>query len=331
MEPGQGPGAVEAALRALLAEEPRALVTAVDERAQLVAVPKAFAPDETPSSNDSSSDDDTSINDARSALELIASDERVKVIQAWARAREDGTSYADVRTADASGGTATLHFFDLRAEHDTMIAVLVPHGKIEGLLTSVASAPYTPKVSRHHKSESGIVLEIDDATTQMLGWTSEQMVGQSSLMLVHPDDHDRALGSWLEMMAKPGSTVRSRVRYQHADGRWIWLELTNTNLVDDPDVGAVVCECLDLTDEMAAHEALRAREELLDRIAETIPLGLLQYDHERRIVYANERTTQICTGGSGSPNGDPFARMLQGDRELLDELLAATMRSRPRS
>ncbi len=207
-----------------------------------------------------------------------------------------------------------------------MIAVLVPHGKIGELLTSVATTAYTPKVARHTKSESGIVLEIDDATTQMLGWTSEQMVGQSSLVLVHPDDHDRALGSWLEMMAHPGSTVRSRVRYQHADGRWIWLELTNTNLVDDVAFGAVVCECLDLTDEMAAHEALRAREELLDRIAETIPLGLLQYDHERRIVYANERTTQICTGGTGNPSGDPFARMLPGDRELLDELLSATMR-----
>jgi len=127
-------------------------------------------------------------------------------------------------------------------------------------------------------------------------------------------------------MAKPGSTVRSRVRYQHADGRWIWLELTNMNLVNDPDVGAVVCECLDLSDEMAAHEALRAREELLHRIAETIPLGLLQYDNERRIVYSNERVGQICTGGTGNANGDPFARMLPGDRELLDELLGATMR-----
>jgi diguanylate cyclase (GGDEF)-like protein/PAS domain S-box-containing protein len=320
VEPGEGQDAVETALRALLAQEPGALVAAVDERAQLIAVPKPYARTEEPPS------DDSAINDARSALELIAPEERVKVIQAWGRAREAGTSYADVRTADESSGTATLHFFDMRAQHDAMIAVLVPHGKIGGLLTSVATTPYVPKISRHRKSESGIVLEIDEATTQILGWTSEQMVGQSSLVLVHPDDHERALGSWLEMMAKPGSTVRSRVRYQHADGRWIWLELTNTNLVDDPAVGVVLCECLDLTDEMAAHEALRAREELLDRIAETIPLGLLQYDYERRIVYANERVAQICTGGGGAGSPDPFARMLPGDRELLDELLTATMR-----
>lgn len=320
MEPEDGLSAAEDALRALLAEAPGALVAAVDERAQLVAVPKEYRRLAEPPT------DDATINDARSALELIASDERVKVINAWSQAREDGTSCVDVRTADASSGTATLYFFDVRAEHNAMIAVLVPHGKIEGLLTSVALAPYTPKVSRHRKSESGVVLEIDEATTQMLGWTPEQIVGQSSLILVHPDDHERAVGSWLEMMSKPGSTARTRLRYQHADGRWLWIELTNTNLLDDPDEGVVVCECLDLTDEMAAHEALRAREELLDRIAETIPIGLLQYDHERRIVYANERTTRICTGGTVSPNGDPFARMLPGDRQLLDELLDATMR-----
>ncbi len=72
---------VEAALQALLAEEPGALVAAVDERAQLVAVPKPYARTEEPPS------DDSTINDARSALELIASQERVKVIQAWGRAR----------------------------------------------------------------------------------------------------------------------------------------------------------------------------------------------------------------------------------------------------
>ncbi len=50
---------------------------------------------------------------------------------------------------------------------------------------------------------------------------------------------------------------------------------------------------VDISDEMATHEELRAREQLLDRLAEAVPVGLFQIDTERRIVYANDRLREI--------------------------------------
>ena len=68
----------------------------------------------------------------------------------------------------------------------------------------------------------------------------------------------------------------------------MWLELTNLNRLDDELHPRVECEMLDVSDEMAAHEAVRAREQLLHRLAEALPIGVLQVDRDRRVLYKND-------------------------------------------
>lgn len=70
------------------------------------------------------------------------------------------------------------------------------------------------------------------------------------------------------MIGKPGASRRVRLRHKHADGHWVWFELTNTNLLDDPEHGYVTAEMVDISEEMAATEALRAGELLLRRLTD---------------------------------------------------------------
>ena len=49
----------------------------------------------------------------------------------------------------------------------------------------------------------------------------------------------------------------------------------------------------DISDELAAQEALRASEQRLRRLAESLPLGVVQIEVDRRISYANERLATI--------------------------------------
>ena len=80
-------------------------------------------------------------------------------------------------------------------------------------------------------------------------------------------------------------------------------------------------ECVDISDEMAAHEALRAREQLLRRIAETVPLGLLHVDRNGSVVYANERLHEILH--SQATPDDPLANVADADRAVFDAALYA--------
>jgi diguanylate cyclase (GGDEF)-like protein/PAS domain S-box-containing protein len=49
----------------------------------------------------------------------------------------------------------------------------------------------------------------------------------------------------------------------------------------------------DISDEMAAHEAVQQRERLLRRVAESLPVGILQLSADRGLVYANARLAAI--------------------------------------
>jgi diguanylate cyclase (GGDEF)-like protein len=97
------------------------------------------------------------------------------------------------------------------------------------------------------------------------------------------------------------------------DGSWLWVDTTLHNYLSDEDQPHVLAECIDVSAEMAAQEALQDREELLRNLIEEMPDGLLQLDRERRVVYHNAPLLEILHGrtelgevGAGSADGvDP--------------------------
>jgi diguanylate cyclase (GGDEF)-like protein len=69
--------------------------------------------------------------------------------------------------------------------------------------------------------------------------------------------------------------------------------VSNTVLVDSDGATYVDTELVDVSEEMAAHEALRTREQLLERLTEALPSGVVQIDESGRIVHKNERTNLL--------------------------------------
>jgi diguanylate cyclase (GGDEF)-like protein/PAS domain S-box-containing protein len=80
---------------------------------------------------------------------------------------------------------------------------------------------------------------------------------------------------------------------------------------------------LDISDEMAAEEALRAGEQLMRRLTETIPMGIVQVDADRRIVYQNERAARAIGAKVGEVLGDGrLSPIVPGDRPVIDAAFA---------
>jgi diguanylate cyclase (GGDEF)-like protein/PAS domain S-box-containing protein len=298
--------ALDAALQTLLRATPGSWIAAIDDRGFFVPVPATL---------DVGSHE---LLPARSALDLVESGERAVVVDAWNLALVTGAACTEMHLK-GSGTQGLLHFFDVRPLYGVYVGVLVTEGGHE--LTRVREAvSFRPRLCVQHKNEIAVWTEVDDDTTRMLGWERSELVGRRGLELVHPDDQDRAIEAWMDMLARPDMQHRVRVRYQTVSGEWLWVETVHRNHLDDPELGYVIAECLDVSDEMAAHEAVREREQLLQRIAETVPLGLLQLDGEGRAVYANERLAAVL-GGSGEAAENHFANVADHDRPTLEDAL----------
>ena len=217
----------------------------------------------------------------------------------WGRAMARGVAAGRVHLGTDGGPVGTLYLFDLRAGHGVMVAVFV-EGDAEAEVLEVGRRPDSlqPRFARVWKDAGSIILAVGPALPQILGWSAEEMVGRRTTEFVHPDDHEAAVANWLDMLDEPGPGRALRIRFQHRDGHWVWFEVTNTNRLADPQHADVVAEMIDVSEEMAVQETLRAREQLLAQLTESVPVGLFHADEQGRLVFANPGFRDL-TGVSG--------------------------------
>src|SRR3954452_11283071 len=81
----------------------------------------------------------------------------------------------------------------------------------------------------------------------------------------------------------------------------------------------------DISDEMAAHEVVQQRERLLRRVAESLPVGILQLASDRAVVYANSRLAAILGVDGFTGSEDLLDVVAEGDRPALVAALAAAL------
>jgi diguanylate cyclase (GGDEF)-like protein/PAS domain S-box-containing protein len=306
---------LETALEALLSLYPEAPVAAARADGVHAPMPESIRLGPNP------------VLERRPSLDLVIPQDRLMLIGTWDRALVTGGARCLFHLIGPPVRTVAYHVFDLRERHGVILAVLVPVDEADApVVIDRETLEAVPRFARLRKDERGFIVDIDEAMTLILGWSAEEMKGRRTTDFIHPDDHALAIENWMEMLASPGLGRRVRLRHRRRrDESWVWFEVTNQNLLDDPDHRCVVSEMVDISEEMAAHEALRAREQLLDRLAEAIPLGLFQVDSSRRIVYTNARLHQILgVEPEGAVEGQ-LATVIEDDWPALERALDSVL------
>ena len=113
------------------------------------------------------------------------------------------------------------------------------------------------------------ILYASPSSQGVLGYAPDELVGRNAFDLVHPDDVPRIRGRFAELTSRPGGTVRDQFRALAKGGAALWVEGSGTNLLNEPAVGAVVCNYRDVTERRQAEEEChRLNRELEARVAE---------------------------------------------------------------
>jgi PAS domain S-box-containing protein len=115
--------------------------------------------------------------------------------------------------------------------------------------------------------------------------------------LVHPDDLQRIHAAARVYADNPRGEYENRFRVRHKDGGWRWV-LSRGQVLADPAGGRrtwMGCH-IDITPQMHAEEALRAKETLLAKVLELLPVGVWFLDGEGNITRTNEAGRRIWGG-----------------------------------
>ncbi|HEX2195384.1 MAG TPA: EAL domain-containing protein [Actinomycetota bacterium] len=102
------------------------------------------------------------------------------------------------------------------------------------------------------------------AVAEVFGVTAEDVCGDDLLELVHADERTTVRGILSDLAAQPrGSSTKLECRVGHDDGKFKDLEVTATNLLDDPYVGGIVLNARDISQRKVAERDNEALQEQL--------------------------------------------------------------------
>ncbi|HXN36623.1 MAG TPA: diguanylate cyclase [Solirubrobacteraceae bacterium] len=276
---------IELAAESLLREHPEALVCGLSTNGLIVPIPQSVALR------------GQATIEGRAVIDSVVGADRNTVVDLWQRVQREGSVRGMVRLLSKPSRWVTVYFLDLRHVHEILLCAIIPGEQAAEDEDGQADElpPAAPRFCSLTEDELGKVLGCDAAFVQMFGYTAQEVIGQSVLDQIHPEDQGRVVEGWLAMLATHRDQ-QTRLRRKRKDGSWMWVDTTVHNFLNEPARNHVLVEIIDVSAEMVAQEALQEREELLRRLIDAMPDGLLQSDTDRNVIYHNARLAQILQG-----------------------------------
>lgn len=180
------------------------------------------------------------------------------------------------------------------------------------------------------RDAAGVIIFVDAEMADVLGWLPEELIGRPSTDFIHPEDQASAITAWFAMLDAAGEVGVWQGRYRTSDGSWKWIETTNTNHLSDESNPMVLSVMKPVTVErVSLTEALRAREQLLTRLSDVLPIGVFQIDAMRTVTFANDQLARIVGHSPSATVEAQFAVIDADDRQRFFDAVDAVLDDRP--
>jgi PAS domain S-box-containing protein len=173
--------------------------------------------------------------------------------------------------------------------------------------------------------EDGRVLFASQALERVLGYAVADIEGDRVLPLIHPDDVGEILSIWERPAA--GHTLTATYRMKHAEGHYVWIEVT-TRAVGDGENGGrnTVCIARDVTSRKQQEieaEAARERAEAANKAKSRF---LANMSHELRtplnaVIGFTDLMRQQMFGKLGSERYEEYTTLIYDSGQLLLDLI----------
>jgi len=151
----------------------------------------------------------------------------------------------------------------------------------------------------------------------MLGYSNEEIIGESVLTFVHPDDKKIAIKTMVDGLKNGESVMEVRIR--HKDGHWVWIEVKGNAFTDKDDKIKGIVIGRDITERKTAEQKIKESEEKYHSIFSASPDFIYLTDLDGNILDANRALIERTKVSHKDIIDKSFIDFFAGDN--LEELM----------
>lgn len=168
---------------------------------------------------------------------------------------------------------------------------------------------------------NGILIDVNKKVSEIIGYNKEEIIGKHFKDFVHPDDLEKTISSFKEIIN--GTQKISEFRVKCKDGNYILLSSHAYPLKENENIIGMVGIMRNITEERIQEEKLRLINEKLSKLSEAKSYFLANMGHELKtplnsiIGYSEMLLENLC--GELNPQQQEYINnVLNSSRYLLD-------------
>lgn len=278
--------------------------------------------------------------------ELFAEERAVAHREGDRKALEGGGIVISPETFGLEGecvvGRFALYGSERAAGHAVCCVAGAPWSVVGNPATSSAADEEWAWNCVRHASDVITVLETDGtilyqspAIEEVLGYRTEQLVGENAFDYVHPRDRERIWEEFTRDLREsrneePSDGSDSRqFRFKHADGSWRCMEATSRLVTDEAGMRFFVSNFRDITERKQTEKALKESEERYRAVVEESAESIWLFDPETKRVLESNASFQNLLGYSADElRGMTGYEFVAHEREDLDNAVRRILREK---
>lgn len=137
-------------------------------------------------------------------------------------------------------------------------------------------------------SADGIMKYKSPNIERYFGWKPEDLVDADGSITIHPDDLERIQTEFYHLFQADNSSKTVEYRYKCKDGSFKPIELTATNLINDPVINGVLLNYHDTTERKRVEDALRESEKMFSLFMDYLPAIVFLKDQDGKTLFVNK-------------------------------------------
>ena len=153
------------------------------------------------------------------------------------------------------------------------------------------------------------ILYCSPSVKKALGYSVREFRKLNGMALIHPDEYEMIQNFFNEVLHSPGKSKFILHRYLHKNGKYVWLESTITNLLNDPSVKGIVSNFRNVTERV-----------ILERQKEDF-VGIATHELKTPVT-SIKAYAQILLRRFGRDGNDAAVRMVEKMDVQLNKLIA---------